>query len=714
MTEKERTLNAIETLPDYYKDKIEEAKVLAQNNINSHQKDRYEIKTVLPYSFNPDDNYLFSCVAYDKNADKYVTWNSLNTDNNGSLNYGHYDLSEEEAYGIMNDFVKKEIFNNNFLDESIVYSYSPFGYEGSIVTVETDLRRGIPAYDIVGISDANVKETRERVRAAFKNSGLEFPSERVLQSLSPADLRKDTPLDLSMAVSILEKQNKFPEEKYLVLGELELSGKIRPVKGEIAAVENAKKEGIKNIVCCNVTADIISNIPDINIYQADNLSEIKNKILNNEYTSTKTKNYSDNKVEFTDNDDYDINTLNTKGQYRTVRALQIAAAGKHNIINVGSPGCGKTMLTMGLLPYLTPKLTDEENKSHERIYSLAGLSSPSHKKDNIPPFRIPHQTASIEGICGGGPNCRPGEISLAHNGTLFLDEAAEFRSTVLQMLRVPLEQKHITLSRAGRTTTYPADFQLALATNPCPCGNFENPNRICLDSQKSIDAYWSKISEPLLSRIEIKNWVIADDTDTRKVSFPELRKGVKNAFEIQRNRGVYNKDLNPQQLQDLVMSQIEKNPELEKCYKSFEGITPREAANLLKVTLTIANIDGRTNINKNDLIEANSYCKGVFEKEYLNINKQINQNSKTIDTKKEQINFLENNLQSFKDNTEVLLTENKKTLTAAIENKLTFNLTKEEKEIVINTALLKAEELENKRNNQNTNINSNTNKGLRR
>ena len=207
-----------------------------------------------------------------------------------------------------------------------------------------------------------------------------------------------------------------------------------------------------------------------------------------------------------------------------------AGGGWHLVL--APPGCGKTMLMQSLMPALTPKLTEEEVITPRRIASIAGLDSPN-RDIHIPPFRMPHQTASIEGICGGGPNCRPGEISLAHNGTLFLDETAEFRSSVLQMLRVPLETQQITLSRAGRSTVYPANFQLAMATNPCPCGCYGSHDKICLDSAKSIDLYWKKFSDPLLDRVEIKTFVEKDEKDTRKMSIKTMKAQIAKAFEIQ-------------------------------------------------------------------------------------------------------------------------------------------------------------------------------------
>lgn len=495
-----------------------------------------------------------------------------------------------------------------------VYTFSPFGYEGSLVTVETDLRRGIPAYDIVGIADSTVKESRERIRAAFKNSGLELPAERILQSLSPADLRKDSPMDVAMAVDILARKEDWRGEPVLALGELELSGNIRSTRGAHAAVTTARAAGISNIICDKTTAELLKDIHGIKILAVENLKEISEKINDKaNFIETKPEVKKDNEIEF--NEDYfdaakeSLANYDLKGHFDSIRAIEIAVAGKHNILQVGAPGCGKTLLQQNLIPALTPKLTEDEALSISRINSIAGLDSPNRDK-LLAPFRMPHQTASIEGICGGGPNCRPGEISLAHKGTLFLDEAAEFRSSVLQMLRVPLETKSITLSRAGRTTVYPADFQLAMATNPCPCGCYGSKDKICLDSAKSIDLYWKKFSAPLIDRIEIKNFVQRDEKDERTISLEEMREQVRKAYEIQRKRGVYNSHLTPEQIDEY----CKLSEPCEKYVNGIEDLSPRARANLLKLSLTIANMDGREEILMNDLLEARELSAPMFEK----------------------------------------------------------------------------------------------------
>lgn len=418
-----------------------------------------------------------------------------------------------------------------------------------------------------------------------------------------------------MALGILGQTNKYPvTEPVLALGELELSGGIRPVRGAVAAVNTAKAAGIKNVVCDPTTAELLKNIDGIKILTAESLKEVNEKLLQpNVFQKTEPVIENTETVQFNEEDEWikeALDNLQMDGHFETIRAIEIAVAGKHNILATGAPGCGKTLLTQTLMPALTPKLTEEEAKQITRINSLAGLDSP--KRDNlIPPFRMPHQTATIEGMCGGGPNCRPGEVSLSHKGTLFLDETAEFRSSVIQLLRVPIESRSITLSRAGRSTTYPADFQLAMAMNPCPCGCFGSPDKICLDSARSIEQYWKKISDPLLDRVEIKTFVQKDVKDTRKISIEEMKAQIATAFEIQRKRGVYNSHMTPEDIQKYCKLDNESQAYLDK---EEDKLTARKKSNLLKLSLTIANMAGREEIHINDIKEARELSAPVFEK----------------------------------------------------------------------------------------------------
>lgn len=511
-----------------------------------------------------------------------------------------------------------------------IYSFSPFGYEGALVNVEVDLRRGIPAVDIVGLADGAVKESRERVQAAVRNSGFDFPSERVLISLSPADLKKegagfDLPIALSVLMANAESQGEqnFVNEAVLVMGELELSGKIRPVKGIHAAVSTAASCGIMRCIVPVQNEDEAREVNGVQVYGADSLENGFRALKDLSFYEAReiseegeTNFIPPGCVEYDGvyfleiMSGYEFKDL--KGQKDLVRALQIAAAGGHNLLALGAPGCGKTM-AIQKFPGINPLLTLEEAQSVTRIWSLAGLIKPSEPLVRIPPFRIPHQTATIEGICGGGINCRPGEISLAHNGVLFLDEAAEFRSSVLQMLRVPLESGCITLSRAGRSTVYPAEFQLLMAVNPCPCGNYGSKTKLCLCSTKAVELYWKKFSAPLLDRVELRVFVenTGDNNEERPglATTEEIRKGIARAVKAQRNRQqVKNGKLTPQDIPKYCEIDEESKSVLDAAVTRY-GFSPRAIASCLKVSRTIADIEGTEKIAKSHITEAISYRK---------------------------------------------------------------------------------------------------------
>ena len=538
-----------------------------------------------------------------------------------------------EKTGVLTDFVQEHKEPEQNGNQSRIYSFSPFGYEGSLVAIETDLRRGIPAYDIVGISDGAVKETRERIRAAISNSGLKLPPERVLQSFSPADLRKDGGMELAAALDMMnvfqsnssyqDKPKSFIDENILVLGSLNLSGQVQPVRGALAAVKTAAAAGINHVICNNTNFMEISSVPGIKVSVCDTLEDAVRAIENHDNFREVSveKNVSE---EVTFPNDVEKPNWNPEGYYKTARAIEIAVAGKHNLLLVGAPGCGKSMAIQNLVPYLTPCLTDNELLSVNRIKSLAGLTSPNNANSKNAPFRVPHQTASIEGMCGGGITCRPGEISLAHNGVLFLDEAAEFRSSVLQMLRVPQEQGTITLSRAGRTTTYPAKHQLIMAANPCPCGNYGCSGKNCLDSASSFDMYWKKFSAPLLDRVAVREFVEKDEKDTRTFDVEKARERIKKAYEIQRKRGTYNNDLTEAQLGSLITLD-EKGKEFYTKIVENEELSHREVINMLRMSLTIANMDGRENVLSKDLKEAFNMILPVLEKgRSVSVEKQQN------------------------------------------------------------------------------------------
>lgn len=477
----------------------------------------------------------------------------------------------------------------------MIYSFSPFGYEGALVAVEVDLRRGIPSVDLVGLADGAVKESRERMIAAIRNSGFEFPSKRVLISLSPADLKKEgAGFDLPMALGVLESyHNMKVGESVLVMGELELSGNLRPVRGVRAAFASAAAAGIRYAIVPKADYDIPAGIQVKYVTNLNEAFEALKDIETNNFSEFEKREEEDEgfKVEFPEYDPYYGTLDDVEGRNGLKYAMAVAVAGRHNIIAWGCPGCGKT-LVLQRMPQLMPKLTSDERPSVSRIYSLAGLDGTPAAMKNIRPFRMPHQTASIEGIFGGGINCRPGEISLAHNGVLFLDEAAEFRTSVLQMLRVPLETGTITLSRAGRTTVYPANFQLAMVTNPCPCGNYGSDDRICLCSPKSVELYWRKFSAPLLDRIAIR-FDCSKDTATTNYTVDELKELIKTAWERQYKRqGKLNQMLNPQEVADYIKLTDDAKSYLDKVVTT-RGLSQRAITNILKVARTLADMHAK-------------------------------------------------------------------------------------------------------------------------
>lgn len=499
-----------------------------------------------------------------------------------------------------------------------VVCYSPFGYEGSVVTVEVDLRKGIPAVDIVDLADGAVKECRERLKAAIRNSGFVFPQERVLISLSPADLKKEgADFDLAIALAVLresEEMSRSQDEKVMVIGELDLDGRIRPVRGLYAALQAAVKDGIKYAI----TYGTDEPVPDgILVHRCGNLREAFDALdkigaddteeAYQELVESQRSEKSED-VEFPNygrSESLD-NSKDFDGKKRIdglKLAMTVAAAGGHNLMVFGPPGCGKSLALMKFYQLL-PKMTEEEAESVRRIYSLAGM--PRHGLER--PFRCPHQSASLEGMCGGGVWCRPGEITLAHNGVLFLDEAAEFKSGVLQILRVPLNEHRITLSRAGRSTIYPANFQLLMATNPCPCGNYGNKDKVCFCSLRSVEAYWKKFSAPLLDRIAIR-YDMSNPLEVKPMTLAEMREKIKTAVLRQREREKRNCDIVKDYNEALELLGVKERSKFNEIVRKRD-LSPRGAADVYKVALTLADLDGRDLMEKD--LDMASKLRGVL------------------------------------------------------------------------------------------------------
>ena len=418
-----------------------------------------------------------------------------------------------------------------------IMSFASFGYEGEIIKVEADLRRGLPIVDIVGLPGSAVKEARERMRAAIGNSDLPFPQERILINLSPADQKKEgSGFDLPIALAVLQAECAL-DMPVMVIGELELSGRVRPVRGVLGALISGAAAGIGYFIVPKENEAEARIQQGVHIYGVETLREALEclyaietelRVEKDCETNTDEKNGGTPAQEAIGHTGNSISTAaswsepsqadavaNTGtggffeevyGQRELVRALHIAAAGGHSVLAYGPPGCGKTLSMQrfaSLLPDLDPKTAEEVT----HIYSIAGLL-PSMRGHDVrikrPPFRMPHPNASLEGMIGGAGKCMPGEISLAHGGTLFLDEAVQFKQTVLQTLRAPLETGTVTLSRAGRATTFPARFQLLMALNSCPCGNLGADGKVCTCMPAVVEQYWKKLTAPLIDRIDLR------------------------------------------------------------------------------------------------------------------------------------------------------------------------------------------------------------------
>ena len=499
-----------------------------------------------------------------------------------------------------------------------VCSYSPFGYEGSIVDVEVDLRQGIPAVDIVGLADGAVKEARERMRSAIRNSGFDFPPERVLISLSPADLRKEGPMfDLPVVLAVLQQDEErktgvaSPDGKVFAFGGLYLDGNVERVRGVAAALQSAKERGIKHAI---VPAGSGERFPDgIDVREVSDLREARDAFvsISREIAREAERSDAGKPAEIKADGGYEVNfppvpsgeeSLDNHkgGAYPLLkRAMTLAVAGGHNMLAFGSPGCGKTF-AMQCMPQIMPLLSPEEQASVDRIYSLAGLSGMKSVRDGERPFRQPHQTASLEGMFGGGPKLQPGEITLAHNGVLFLDEATEFKSSIFQMLRVPLHSGAITLSRAGRSTVFPAKFRLAMAMNPCPCGNFGSHAKTCLCSSNSVSRYWKKIGTPLLNRIDVRVDVNAylNPDNKRKlsdISVADMRSLVEKAWKVQHERqGKLNAMLSRDELFDGLSSDVRT------WFQSEAGrreLSQESGTSVLRLARTISDMTGERDIS---------------------------------------------------------------------------------------------------------------------
>jgi magnesium chelatase family protein len=492
------------------------------------------------------------------------------------------------------------------------------GVEAYTVEVESDIQQQLPAFVTVGLPDGAVRESKERVTAAIKNSDFMFPSKRVTINLAPADIRKEgSAFDLPIAVGILSATGQILRDRvdeFVMLGELSLDGTLRPIPGVLPMVMSFKNiNGIKGIILPKQNAKEAAMANTLNVFPVESLKEAVH-FLEDETIIKPFK--IDIKTVFSDAMKYHIDFSDVKGQESAKRALEVSAAGGHNIIMIGPPGSGKTMLARRM-PTILPDMSVQEALETTKIHSVAGRLPVDSALIATRPFRSPHHSISYAGLIGGGAIPKPGEVSLAHHGVLFLDELPEFKKDILEMLRQPMEDHHVTISRALTTLTYPAGFMLISAMNPCPCGYFGDHNHECKCSGTEIQRYMSRISGPLMDRIDIHVTVpsvkfkeLSSETSGEKSSI--IRKRINNARQHQLER--FKKE--PTIFSNAHMESRDirkyckiddKSQQLLSLAITKQGLSARAYDRILKVSRTIADLADSENIEMNHIAEAIHY-----------------------------------------------------------------------------------------------------------
>lgn len=497
---------------------------------------------------------------------------------------------------------------------SKVISSGLFGMEAYMVGVEADISGGLPRFDMVGLPDAAVSESRERVRSAIRNNGYDFPPSRITINLSPADIKKEGPIyDLAILIAVLKSTGQLicNTDDKAFLGELSLNGEVRRINGVLPMVIKAKNSGVNDIFIPFENAAEGAVVKGVTVYPVRNVSELlahltdEKKIAPVNADDYKSYELPDNLPDFSD----------VKGQHEAKRALEVAAAGGHNIMMIGAPGSGKSMLAKRI-PSILPDMTFDESLETTNIYSVAGALPKGISLISARPFRSPHHTVSPAGLSGGGAVPRPGEISLAHNGVLFLDELPEFSRTAMEVMRQPIEDNKITIARVAATYSYPCSVMLVCAMNPCPCGYFGHPTRHCTCPSGAPQKYLSRVSGPLLDRLDIHIEVPPvpfDDLSKKSTeeSSAEIKKRVNKAREIQIQR-FKGSNVTCNAKMDSGMTRkycVTSEPAANMLKISFDklGLSARAYDKVLKIARTIADLDESEIIETIHIAEAVQY-----------------------------------------------------------------------------------------------------------